>query len=210
MFCFKKTSNILILAIILSNIVFLTSCNKDDSHPITRKFWIDKVQNRLIKFDKNGKVKDLYNFSNTNKDSYTIEGNSLTIYHRVLNKIDTAYAEIIEVSDSALILKYRKSAKPDTLQIADRNHAIIGTWIPSFDSSALDTFEITRKKIFDSYKIDKENMKEYFRYKFINDSIIEFNYFEKGISEKYTYTLSTDNLLLLLSQKKNTISLQRK
>lgn len=210
MFCFKKNPNILILIIFTASIFTISSCNKEDSHPITRRFWIDKSKSKLLKFSKEGSVKDLYNLSYTYKDSYEVNEKELVIIHKTVGKRDTLTADIQYLEGDMLILKYRKISIPDTLVSANNYDAITGRWIPSFDESQKDSFEFMRRDIFDSYRIDANNKKEYFRFKLLNDSIMEMNFFEKNQIEKCKYTLSTDNLLLLLTVNKRTLSLQRK
>lgn len=210
MFCFKNYKTILVLLIFTAGLFTLESCNKDDSHPITWKFWIDKSKSKLLKFNRDGSVRDLYNLSGTSKDIFEADSKGLVIYRKTVGKRDTLSAEIVYLEGDLLILKYRNSSKPDTLHSASNYDAITGRWIPSFDESQKDTFEFMQRDIFDSYRISADNIKEYYRYKLLNDSLMEVNFFEKNQIEKCKYVLSRDKQLLLLTLNKRTISLQRK
>jgi hypothetical protein len=203
----KKFLGFVSLSLFVISCFLFSSCNKDEGHPITFKFWINGEKNKIMKFNKDGSCYDLYDFSNTKDDRYEVGEKLLTIFRKTNGARDTVKAEILALQGDNLVIKYKDYI--DSLKTANKSELIIGNWVPTSQEFIQDSFEITSKEK-DCIKKDTSKIKKYFRYTFINDSLVEFNFFEKGIKEKYQYFESADNLLLMLKKKDYIISLKRK
>lgn len=190
--------------------VFLLSCREDDSHPITWHYWSNATKTQLLKFKSDGSWLDLYNMEKTKKNTFDADEEGLIMYRKTTYPPDTAVGHILLVNSDLLVIKFDSRKTIDTFKAAGRNEKIIGTWVPAIEKNTSDTFHFTDKEYFDSYKVSEENKSTLFRFNFINDSILELNYFETGNAVKYKYLLSQDARLLHLETEQNKYSLKRK
>ncbi len=188
----------------------LTSCREDDSHPITWKYWTDAAKLHLLKFYNDGSVVDLYNIEKTNKNIFVADEDGFIIYRKTILPHDTLAGKILLVNSEKLVVKFENRNNIDTFYRAGRNEKFVGKWIPGVEKNTSDTLYLMNSEISDSYKIDEEGRKSLFRYKLINDTIVEFDYFETGGKVQYYYLLSQDAKLLRFELGKQTISLKRK
>ena len=200
----KISSSILVIFVA---VISLVSCKKDDTHPITWSFWKDAGKTKIFRFAPNGQFFDLYDYANTQNDTYEVGEKYFTIYKKTTPYKVTVKGDIISLKNNKLILKYSNGAV-DSLYKADQKDCFVGSWIPTQQETNLDSFEINSIAR-DCIKRDTSHKKQYFRYNFINDSTVVFDYFQKNIKDTFKFFVSQDRLLLMLKKKNYIVSLRR-
>ncbi len=204
----SKYSELLRTALLgLAIIAILNSCKKDDTNPITWSFWKDAGNTKIYRFVPNGQFFDLYDYANTQNDTYEVGEKYFTIYKKTSQYKVTIKGEVLLVKDGKLILKYSNGII-DSLSAAKARDCFVGNWIPTQQETNLDSFEINLGSR-DCIKRDTSRRKVYFRYNFVNDSLVVFDYFQKNKKDTMEYIVSQDRLLLMLKMKNYVVSLRR-
>lgn len=184
------------------------ACKRNEPHhPITQCEWIDATGTKLLRFSINGRYRDLYDYMHTRKDRYEVGEKMITVYHEFNDERDTSKMEIVKCDLKNLVLKHDNGSM-DYLHPATKLQLLIGRWIPNFDESIADTFDIFKPE-YDSKLYNFRGETRPFHYSVVNDTTLNLNFFNEGITEKVNYFISEDRTMLLLKYKNIRVSLVR-